>query len=61
MKSWVFACLTVGLLGIVGAGCSSEDNPIEKVDEALDCNDICDKYKQCFDKDYDVDKCQSNC
>jgi hypothetical protein len=28
---------------------------------AVDCGSICDRYKECFDKDYDVDACGENC
>ncbi|HET6340266.1 MAG TPA: hypothetical protein VFG30_43960 [Polyangiales bacterium] len=61
MKSWMFACMTVGLLGFANVSCDSEDNPIEDADEAIDCSDICGKYKDCFDSDYDTDKCESKC
>jgi hypothetical protein len=61
MKSWVFACLTVGLLGFATASCSDDNNPIEEASEAIDCNSICDRFKDCFDKDYDTDNCESNC
>src|ERR1700755_3637174 len=61
MKSWMFACMTVGLISFANVSCDSEDNPIEDIDEAKDCSDICDKYKECFDKDYDTDKCEDKC
>jgi len=61
MKSWVFACLAAGLIGFSSSGCDSEDNPIENADEAIDCNSICDRYKDCFDKSYDTDKCADRC
>jgi hypothetical protein len=59
MKSWMCACLAVGLLS--GASCSKDNNPIEQLDEASDCKDICDRYKDCFDKGYDTDKCVDRC
>jgi hypothetical protein len=31
------------------------------VQNAVDCNGICNRYKTCFDSNYDVDKCESNC
>jgi hypothetical protein len=61
MKSWVSVCLTVGLLGLASASCSDKNNPIVQANQALDCNSICDRYKDCFDKNYDTDKCQSDC
>ncbi|APR88588.1 hypothetical protein A7982_13937 [Minicystis rosea] len=31
------------------------------IDNALDCNAICDRYQSCFDQDYDTAACQSRC
>jgi hypothetical protein len=61
MKSWVLACMAVSLLGFANASCSDDNNPIEQADEALDCSDICGRYKDCFDKNYNTDKCENNC
>lgn len=61
MKFWVFACMAVGLLAFTNASCSDEDNPIVQAEQAIDCGSICDRYKECFDKNYDTDECQSNC
>ena len=60
MKYWMSACLIVGMLG-VATSCREDNDPIEQLDEALDCSSICDRYKDCFDEDYDVDKCQVRC
>jgi hypothetical protein len=59
MKYWLCAWLALGVFGTFS--CSEDNDPIEQIDEASDCNDICDKYQECFDKSYDTDKCQSNC
>ena len=59
MKSWMCACLAASLLGI--ASCSEDNDPIEQADEASDCNDICEKYQECFDTDYNTDSCQDRC
>ncbi len=34
---------------------------VQKVDTALDCNGICERYKSCYDSDYDVSACASTC
>ncbi len=39
---------------ITAPACSS-------VDEAYDCNQICNKYKDCFDANYDASECASDC
>ena len=31
------------------------------VTNAIDCNGICDRYKSCYDKNYDSLACQSRC
>lgn len=31
------------------------------VENAVDCNGICNRYKTCFDANYDVGKCEKNC
>ncbi len=34
---------------------------VQKVDTALDCNGICERYKSCFDSDYDTASCATKC
>jgi hypothetical protein len=36
------------------AGCS-------EVDEAFDCQQICSRYADCFDAQYDVEACRNRC
>jgi hypothetical protein len=33
----------------------------DEVDEAFDCHNICDDYKSCYDADFDVGACRSEC
>jgi hypothetical protein len=40
--------------GIALAGCSNIDN-------AKNCEQICDKYKSCFDSSYDTSSCYDRC
>lgn len=35
-------------------GCSN-------VAERIDCSKVCNRYQECFDSDYDVDKCVDEC
>lgn len=51
--------LFLGLvLSTVGAfGCSAA----EDLDQETDCNDICTRHSDCFDRDYDVSGCQKRC
>ncbi|HEY4187405.1 MAG TPA: hypothetical protein VGP07_20180 [Polyangia bacterium] len=32
-----------------------------KVDEIFDCDQVCSRYRDCFDSGYDVDGCRSRC
>jgi hypothetical protein len=34
---------------------------VQKVESAIDCNGICDRYASCFDKKYDTSDCASRC
>ncbi|HEY5960138.1 MAG TPA: hypothetical protein VIV60_26475 [Polyangiaceae bacterium] len=38
-------------------GCKESD----KIENKITCGDVCNRYKDCFNKDYDVDKCKSSC
>jgi hypothetical protein len=33
----------------------------DKVDEAFDCSQVCNRYHDCYDSSYDVDACESRC
>jgi hypothetical protein len=48
---------TVALCGIGFFGIASCDS----VDAAFDCQKVCQRYHDCFDQDYNVDKCRSDC
>jgi uncharacterized protein YceK len=34
---------------------------VQKIDSAIDCNGICERYASCFDKSYDTSACASRC
>jgi hypothetical protein len=50
---------TVSLLCVVAAimGCGA----VDEVENTLTCRQVCDRYKECFDSDYDVDECADSC
>lgn len=49
-------------LGLVTLLClSSSCAVVQKIDSAIDCNGICDRYASCFDKKYDVGACATRC
>ena len=54
--SLFFALTTATMFAVTGPGCS--DNAI---DRAYDCDQICDKYKECVDPNYDDDACGDRC
>ncbi len=56
----VYVLLFVGLCGLVAVGCG-DDDPIEAIDEYTDCMDICNRYADCIDEDYDVGACEDRC
>jgi hypothetical protein len=49
-------CLVLASVGAVsgGSGCAEVKN-------AYDCNHICNRYKDCFDANYDVGACEDRC
>ncbi len=55
MRAKILICLM--FLGGLGAGhlagCSS--------DEAIDCRQVCGRYKDCVDKNFDTTACQNRC
>ncbi|HEY0881992.1 MAG TPA: hypothetical protein VGD87_10705 [Archangium sp.] len=45
------------LFVVLSTGCAV----VQKVDSAIDCAGICDRYASCFDKSYDTGACASRC
>lgn len=41
-------------LALAAPGCSDVEN-------AYNCDQICDRYRDCFDANYDTDACQARC
>jgi hypothetical protein len=54
-KTWtVLAGLLIVAATFLGSGCRHIEN-------AIDCHGICDRYKSCWDHNYDVDACTNRC
>ena len=51
-----FAFLFVAL-SLTGVACSAADPITNK----FDCKDVCQRYADCFNHDYDVDACKNRC
>src|SRR5436190_905226 len=51
------ACL---LFSTAMAMCGCTD-PIHEIDQSVDCNDVCNRYRSCYDQSYDVDSCRHRC
>jgi hypothetical protein len=53
MKMFLLVATTMaGFAGIHGCGTA---------DAIFDCQAVCSRYAECYDANYDVDKCRSNC
>ena len=51
--------MTFAALVALAAACS--EDPITTIDRSSDCANICDKYQECINSDYDTDKCADDC
>lgn len=49
---------TLALTAALAVGCV---NPVEEIDETVDCIDLCNRYRDCYDSAYDVDACRGRC
>jgi hypothetical protein len=50
----MLAALFVGSFGFGFVGCGDAE-------QAFDCQSVCSKYSDCFDKNYDVSSCRDRC
>lgn len=53
-KKLTLSSLFFGSLFLAGAGC-------DEAEQAIDCNQICNRYSDCVDDDYDVSACRDRC
>jgi hypothetical protein len=47
------------LVGVAVVGCSGD--AVDAVKNTITCKDVCQRYSDCFDADYDVDGCVDRC
>lgn len=57
MRKLGFFC-ALGLVSFSVAACSEV---VDEVTNTVSCADVCDRYSECFDKDYDVSACTDRC
>src|SRR5450432_405942 len=48
-------------LGLLSALATFSSVSCDKVDEAFDCQQVCTRYRDCYDSGYDVSGCESRC
>ena len=53
--------LKLGLVYLVSFAIAATASSCDAVDRAYDCNQICNRYKECADADYDASACASEC
>jgi len=57
MRSAIFVFFA-SIATLALTGCS---DPIQAIDQSVDCHDICTRYRDCYDANYNVDACRSRC
>jgi hypothetical protein len=53
------ALLLIGAAGFLG--CHVVSDTVNNIDEATDCDQVCARYADCFDSQYDEAACRSRC
>jgi hypothetical protein len=48
--------VVAGLFVLSSAGCSTDE-----IENRITCADVCNRYQECFDDDYDVSACVDRC
>jgi len=51
--------LIFSALSVFALGCGTE--AADRIDNRLDCRQICARYEDCADADYDTEDCRENC
>lgn len=54
LKTLSLCAFLFGSAAIAVSGC-------DEADQAVDCSQICNRYQECFDEDYDVSACIDRC
>lgn len=57
MKSFAAALVILTSIAFLSLGCEATD----KVENKVTCSSVCNRYKDCFDSDYNVDSCTNSC
>jgi hypothetical protein len=57
MKYSAAAWIILGAVGLASLGCEAAD----KIENKITCSSVCNRYKDCFDSDYNVDSCVDSC
>ena len=54
MLGSMFVVLSLGVLGC-------KNDPVHEIDMAVDCDNVCNRYRDCFDSNYNTDNCRARC
>ncbi|WP_156041289.1 hypothetical protein [Chondromyces apiculatus] len=55
MRQMMALAFATGVLGLAAVGCE------EAAEDAIDCPQICQTYRDCVDGEYNVDACRDDC
>ena len=61
MNHFISLILSIAFVSVLAIGGTACSDTVENVDQFTDCMDICNRYADCIDSDYDVDKCEDRC
>lgn len=50
-----------GLLMVLGTIAGCKNDPVHEIDMAVDCDNVCNRYRDCFNTSYNTDNCRSRC
>lgn len=50
----------IASIALSTAACGNDD-PLSEIDEAANCNSVCNRYRDCFDNNYDTETCYDEC
>ena len=59
MGKAVFGSIAVVLAFGSLAGCKND--PVHEIDMAVDCTNVCNRYRDCFDANYNTGACEDRC
>lgn len=60
-KEWKATSVAASFMAAVIVTATMLANGCGKSDEIFDCEQVCTRYRDCYDSGYDVDRCRSNC